>query len=142
VTPVERTRRTSSTPVCASIGVRTGENLIEQHAASARSPAPRNFEPAFSDGISSLASTLARPAALRIPVPHRPCGGASRITVVRISAPTMTSVDHRHGLKAFHHLKVRAMPRWQRSAAGSAVTSSPSNQTRTLSRRQHTGDQG
>jgi len=128
VMPRSRTRRTSSTPVWASTGVspvRTSSSSSSfGSVASARATSSRRF----SDGTRSLASTSARASrpqnsstscALRL----APC-----IWVFRTSAPTMTLSTTLMVSKLFTTWKVRPTPRWQRSAAGRRVTSSPSNQ--------------
>ena len=53
---------------------------------------------------------------------------ASFITVLRTSAPTITLSTTVMVSKLFTTWNVRAMPRWQRAAAGIWVTSSPLNQ--------------
>ena len=128
VTPVARTRRTSSTPVCASSGVSpvstSSSNSSFGSVASARATSRRRF----SDGTRSLASTLARAAMPQNSSTSWAFRRATRITVLRTRAPTMTLSITVMVSKLFTTWKVRPTPRTQRSAAGNLVTSSPSNQ--------------
>ena len=105
VTPVARTFRTSSTPVCASIGVSPVSTSSSSSSfgsvASARATSSRRF----SDGISWLAGTSARAArpaefqhlmGLAARLAHH--GGADQRADDDV-------VDHRHGLEAFDDLE-------------------------------------
>ena len=90
--------------------------------ASARATSRRRF----SAGISSFASASARRAS---PVNSSTAVAllrASRVEVVRTSAPTMTLSITDMVSKLLTTWNVRASPRAQRAVAGHAVTSSPS----------------
>src|SRR6267142_2703595 len=125
VTPVARTFRTSSTPVCASIGVRPVRTSSSKSSfgsvASARATSSRRF----SEGINSLARTSARLA-------HD--GGADQRADDDV-------VDDSHGLEALDDLeraRDAALATLRRRQRGDVLAVEPD---RSLRRRQHARDQ-
>ena len=90
VTPVSRTLRTSSTPVFASIGVSPVSTSSSSSSFGSVASARATSSLRFSDGIRSAASTSARGPSPQNSSTSCALRRASRITVVRTSAPTMT----------------------------------------------------
>src|SRR6516165_10754845 len=105
-----------------------GQHLVEQQELRLGGERTRDFEPALFRRIRLLASTSARAARPQNSSTSCALRRACRIVVARTSAPTMTLSMTVMVSKLLTTWKVRPMPRRQRSAAGSRVTSSPSNQ--------------
>src|ERR1700730_7197423 len=142
VTPVARTFRTSSTPVCASIGVSPVSTSSSSKSfgsvASARATSSRRF----SDGINSLASTDVGAGGEAGKFQHL-VGFAARLAHDGGADQRADDdvVDDGHGLEAFHDLEgardaaLAALRRRQRGDVFAVEKDRP------LGRQPHTRDQ-